>query len=201
MWLREEKLGVAKGEEGEIGRRRGRASYIDEGRARRLPRDHKVESGGAKPCWGGGRVGASKQKGDGVAPSNCVENQTPGMLLLQLRPSTAGARPLRAATAVPGTHLARAQNTKLRRVLTTTTTTRTVTPRAFCSRRAVYSNKPQTPPHTCFNMAYPCRLSALIRPITHTQALHAHYFYTSKGTTSLKIPRVTRLSHTPFVLH
>jgi hypothetical protein len=52
-WMKMGKAGgVAKREEGVLCSGRGRAGYIDEGRARRQPPDHTHESGRAKPGWG-----------------------------------------------------------------------------------------------------------------------------------------------------
>ena len=83
------------------GRVGGRASYIDEGRARRLPRDHTVESGGAKPRWGrGGLEHQSKKRRR--CPFKLRPESNAWKAALAIAPWQGRRAAGRVATAVPG---------------------------------------------------------------------------------------------------
>lgn len=74
-------------EEGECSER-GRPGYIDEGRARRVPRDHTAKGGRAKPGW----EGTWKQKATELPPSQfATKIKRPGKQHFELRPDLAGA--------------------------------------------------------------------------------------------------------------
>lgn len=83
------------------GRVGGRPSYIDEGRAR-MPRDHTVERGGAKPCWGRGGLQHQSKKQAALPLQiatriKCLESCSCNCAL-----AWQGRRAARAGCAVPG---------------------------------------------------------------------------------------------------
>lgn len=189
----EEKLGDCEKRRRRKGRRRGRASYIDEGRARRLPRDHTVESGGARPSWGeGGRIGASKQKGDGVAPSKMRPESNAWNAALAIAPcpgrrARCGLRLLSLARHGPC-----AEHQTPTRPPSPPGPAWIAMPTASCSCRAVYFNMPKIPSNVHLFMARHCHLRCLSLA---TSPVHGHCTQHTEGAANLNTPHVTRHSY------